>query len=244
MQGSQPLKLKSSKSKALLELQPEAVGGPVSTPPEPEDIIKQIADRTLVVHPSKATTLSARRMQMQICNIQRHLRLQAGAAGQWSTQAHEKLTQWLLKSEQKRARGETLSPHTNSMLMPLEYKPCIQALEDAQPEGVPQGSGANGPEQGTEQDIGEMDSDDDHEHPQPAGSAKGRAKSPSSSTSSSSSSSTSSAAKRLHHARSAVAEASEALDNLAPLFISACKPCKDNVANLQNLLRKALHAMK
>ena len=238
--------------KVILELQPETVGRPVSTPPEPKDVIQQIADGTLLVHPSKVG-LSARRVQMQIGNIQRTLGLQAGADGEWTTQAHEKLTQWLLKSERKRSRGETPSPHTSVLVVPLEDRPRSLALGDVLPEefqrdvrNPSKDSCANGEEQAVALQAAqsEEDSGDEREPAKAAGGVKGEAKSTSSSTSSSSSSSGSSDVKRRHQARSVVTEAAEALDNLAPLFVSACKPCKDNVANLQNLLRKALQSLK
>jgi hypothetical protein len=51
--------------KMVLELEPQAnAGQQPGTPPEPEVVIRQIADGTLLVHPSKAT-ITARRIQMQ-----------------------------------------------------------------------------------------------------------------------------------------------------------------------------------
>ena len=119
--------------KMVLELEPQAnAGQQPDTPPEPEVVIRQIADGTLLVHPSKAT-ITARRIQMQICNIQRGFQLVVGANGGWTGEAQAKLLQWLLKSEQKRARTASAS---RSPCPALEDHRL--ALEDKKPDEQPQ----------------------------------------------------------------------------------------------------------
>ena len=119
--------------KMVLELEPQAnAGQQPDTPPEPEVVIRQIADGTLLVHPSKAT-ITARRIQMQICNIQRGFQLVVGANGGWTGEAQAKLLQWLLKSEQKRARTASAS---RSPCPALEDQRL--ALEDKKPDEQPQ----------------------------------------------------------------------------------------------------------
>ena len=119
--------------KMVLELEPQAnAGQQPGTPSEPEVVIRQIADGTLLVHPSKAT-ITARRIQMQICNIQRGFQLVVGANGGWTGEAQAKLLQWLLKSEQKRARTASAS---RSPCPALEDQRL--ALEDKKPDEQPQ----------------------------------------------------------------------------------------------------------
>ena len=122
-----------SGNKVVLQLElASSSSAPPSSPPQPERLLRQIEDGDVLVHPTKAQ-ISARRTQMQICNIQRGCHLIIGAAGQWNAEAHEKLLQWLLKAEQKRSRTETPSP---SSIPALQDAPVALAIMDGKMDDV------------------------------------------------------------------------------------------------------------
>lgn len=146
--GSHPLVAMDVRGKALLkdgrkivlELEPGVAPQPSTSPPHPDALVQEIADGKLLVHPSKAQ-ISVRRIQMQICNIQRGLRLLIGAEGQWSNEADERLKSWLLRAERKKTRTDTPSPspcalEDASRRLALEYPSSSTplALEDVKPE--------------------------------------------------------------------------------------------------------------
>lgn len=107
----------------VLELAPAVGQETYDTPPPPATLLQQIETGDLLVHPSKRD-MSFRRLQVQICNVQRRLHLITGEKGQWSDSATQMLHAWLLKPEQKRNRSEASSPN-----MPLEDLPRL-ALTD------------------------------------------------------------------------------------------------------------------
>lgn len=100
--------------KIVLELEPGVDPQPSATPPHPDALVQQIADGVLLVHPSKAQ-ISTRRIQMQICNIQRGLRLLIGAEGQRSDEADERLKSWFLRAQRKKNRAGTPSPSPGAL---------------------------------------------------------------------------------------------------------------------------------
>ncbi|CAL1160586.1 unnamed protein product, partial [Cladocopium goreaui] len=100
--------------KIVLELEPGVAPQPSTTPPHPDALVQEIADGKLLVHPSKAQ-ITVRRIQMQICNIQRGLRLLIGAEGQWSNEADERLKSWFLRAERKKNRTDTPSPSPSAL---------------------------------------------------------------------------------------------------------------------------------
>ena len=70
------------RQKMIIELEPASESSPVvSAPPDPEQLKKLILDGVQPAHPSRRG-LGARRLQMQINNIQHRLHLLAGADGQ------------------------------------------------------------------------------------------------------------------------------------------------------------------
>ena len=100
--------------KIVLELEPGVAPQPSTTPPHPDALVQEIADGKLLVHPSKAQ-ITVRRIQMQICNIQRGLRLLIGAEGQWSNEADERLKSWFLRAERKKNCTDTPSPSPSAL---------------------------------------------------------------------------------------------------------------------------------
>ena len=146
-------------NKVVLQLEPQRhAGQQPGTPPVPEVVIQQIADGTLLVHPTKAT-ITARRIQMQICNIQRGFRLAVGANGGWTGDAQTKFLQWLLKSEQKRARTASspspcpaLEDEKAQKMLALEDKKDVESLPGPVPAMASSGPAALNVE---DQDRGE-----------------------------------------------------------------------------------------
>ena len=214
--------------KMVLELEPQAnAGQQPDTPPEPEVVIRQIADGTLLVHPSKAT-ITARRIQMQICNIQRGFQLVVGANGGWTgSEAQAKLLQWLLKSEQKRARTASAS---RSPCPALEDQRL--ALEDKKPDEQPPASPLSPTPGALISEDGALASDDGVEGQalmtQPDRTTHDSEKSVNSSSSSSASSSsgTSSPARKLYHSRANIRKAQAAIQDILPIVPGACVDCE------------------
>lgn len=127
--------------KIVLGLEPGVDSQPSAAPPHPAALVQQIADGVLLVHPSKAQ-ISTRHIQMQICNVQRGLRLLIGAEGQWCDEADERLKSWSLCAERKKNRNDTPSPSpgaledaSSSKRLALEDASSskLLALEDAKP---------------------------------------------------------------------------------------------------------------
>ena len=227
--------------KMVLELEPQAnAGQQPATPPEAEVVIRQIADGTLLVHPSKAT-ITARRIQMQICNIQRGFQLAVGANGGWTGEAQAKLLQWLLKSEQKRARTASAS---RSPCPALEDQRL--ALEDKKPDEQPPAS-PHSPTPGAliSEDVA-WASDDVAEGQalmtQPDRTTHDSEKSVNSSSSSSASSSsgTSSPARKLYHSRANIRKAQAAIQDILPIVSGACVDCANSLKYVQKLLDNAM----
>ena len=256
--------------KMVLELEPQAnAGQQPGTPSEPEVVIRQIADGTLLVHPSKAT-ITARRIQMQICNIQRGFQLVVGANGGWTGEAQAKLLQWLLKFEQKRARTASASrspcPGLEDQRLALEDKkpdeqlaassspqaPVPMALtvendvEDKKPdEQSPASPHAPTPHTLIPEDVA-LASDDGVEGQalmtQPDRTTHDSEKSVNSSSSSSASSSsgTSSPARKLYHSRANIRKAQAAIQDILPIVSGACVECASSLKYVQELLDNAM----
>jgi hypothetical protein len=256
--------------KMVLELEPQAnAGQQPGTPPEPEVVIRQIADGTLLVHPSKAT-ITARRIQMQICNIQRGFQLVVGANGGWTGEAQAKLLQWLLKSEQKRARTASASrspcPALEDQRLALEDKKPDEQLvassspqapvpmavtvahevDDKKPDEQPPAS-PHSPTPGAliSEDVA-LASDDGVEGQalmtQPDRTTHDSEKSVNSSSSSSASSSsyTSSPARKLYHSRANIRKAQAAIQDILPIVSGACVDCANSLKYVQELLDNAM----
>ncbi|CAL1162656.1 unnamed protein product, partial [Cladocopium goreaui] len=205
--------------KIVLELEPQAnAGQQPGTPSEPEVVIRQIADGTLLVHPSKAT-ITARRIQMQICNIQRGFQLVVGANGGWTgSEAQAKLLQWLLKFEQKRARtaSASRSPCPGSSAYGFD-------VEDKKPDEQPPASPHSPTPGALISEDGALASDDGVEGQalmtQPDRTTHDSEKSVNSSSSSSASSSsyTLSPARKLYHSRANIRKAQAAIQDMLPI---------------------------
>ena len=70
--------------------------------PSADEVFLMVSRGELCVHASKAN-ITKREMNTQLCNVQRELKLRTGVNGQWSQQAWDKLTNWLMQV--KRVRG-------------------------------------------------------------------------------------------------------------------------------------------
>ena len=113
--------------------QKDGLGVGTSSPTQGNNLIPLQNLKLLSGRLQMAPSITARRIQMQICNIQRGFQLVVGANGGWTGEAQAKLLQWLLKSEQKRARTATAS---RSPCPALEDHRL--ALEDKKPDEQPQ----------------------------------------------------------------------------------------------------------
>eukprot|EP00438_Fugacium_kawagutii_P029442 Skav210024 [mRNA] locus=scaffold1212:269184:269924:+ [translate_table: standard] len=236
-----------------LELEPDKPAGPRRTPPEPEAIRQQISDGTLAVHPSKAD-VPPRRLQMQICNIQRGFHLVIGAQGDWNQEAHNKLLQWLLKPEQKRARtSPSPSPAALEDKKPLALEdvkvpiPSSSAsgsndtpIENAENPSVipddPSGVSPAIPDDKSEAHPAGPD-DTSEAHPViPDDKSEGES---SSSSDSSSSTGTTSPARKLCVARAAMREARAALEDHKEALSAGCDDCMEALNGIIAVLDRA-----
>ena len=86
----------------LVPVQPGPVQpGPVMHPPSALQVLQQILDGTIHVHPSKANVTKSQ-IVTQICNIQRGNMLHTGPNGGWSVQANAALYAWLTAAKRMR----------------------------------------------------------------------------------------------------------------------------------------------
>ena len=232
-------------NKVVLALDPQASAEqqPDGPHPTPEVVIQQIADGTVHFHPSKAT-ITARRIQMQICNIQRGFQLVIGANGGWNADAHSKLLQWLMKSEHKRQRT---SPSPCPALEDQKQQKQL-ALED-QPASShsPALSHPPAPEASISEGVAKAFDDVDKEQAlvnQSDRATHDNEKSVDPSSSSSSSSSASSAARKLRNSPAKVREAQVVLQHILPIVSNACIDCANFLKYLQGLLDKAMGSQR
>ena len=224
-----------------LEPQAHAEQQPDGPPPSPEVVIQQIADGTVQVHPSKAT-ITAGRIQMQICNIQRGSQLVIGANGGWDADAHSKLLQWLMKSEQKRQRTSpspcpALEDQKQQKQLALEDQPASSHSPALSHPPAPEASISEGVAKAfddvdTEQALVNQSDRATHDNEKSVD------------PSSSSSSSTSSAARKLRNSPAKVREAQVVLQHILPIVSNACIDCANFLKYLQGLLDKAMGSQR
>lgn len=153
-----------------------------------------------------------------------------------TAQAQEKLPQWLLKAEQKRARTDTPSP---SPLQALQDKPAVLAIQDTKIDAQPVSElyqSHQEAQEATHQEAQEaiQEADSDSQESQEA------TKEAESDSSSSSSPSTSSPIWKLRDTRAIVREVTEAFGLMREPLAETCAECTTALDHIQGLLNKAL----
>ena len=208
-----------SGQKVVMELVPAPEAPLYTPPPSADEVVQRINSGALVVHPSKAG-LNVRRVQMQMCNIQRKHHLAPGMLGQWLQVYEDDLQAWLLKPERKVSKQDQEGVPLNERKA-VQDKPMLPqpALTDV--DGSPKkktSSSSSSSSSSTSSSASAKASRSASRKASPPSSPKA---SPSTSPKTSPSAPSVRRTQALRECQAKVSEAKEALDMMKDLFIHA-----------------------